>query len=241
MVGIDSRQIRQKTTRRCKESGFRFAEMLPVRDPADSRLRPLEEIVARLAALTQLCLYVSASPELHPTNRIQRFFKEHDLERHLTGEEASVLAQHRDEARNAHVDSIGWKMENAWPLGWIAGFDAEPLIDGQMIDSDLIQLLRTEFVPTDLNDFALRSAEYSSRPLTKIVQLEDLFYCVHNAVRSAQFPMRPPRWKFWCRRLPTVPTEFDPITNGGVIHERRHALTWALSPGVEWDDTDLST
>jgi hypothetical protein len=23
--------------------------------------------------------------------------------------------------------------------------------------------------------------------------------------------------------------------------ERRHALTWSLSPGVDWDDTDLST
>jgi hypothetical protein len=42
-------------------------------------------------------------------------------------------------------------------------------------------------------------------------------------------------------RFITVPADFDPIANGGVIHERRHALTWALAPGVSWDDIDLST
>ena len=62
-----------------------------------------------------------------------------------------------------------------------------------------------------------------------IIKMEDLFYCVHNAVRSAQLGRR------------TVPSNFDPIGNGGVIHERRHSLTWMLSKGIEWDDTDLST
>ncbi len=56
-----------------------------------------------------------------------------------------------------------------------------------------------------------------------------LFYCLHNAVRSAQ-----------CGD-DTVPPGFDPIGNGGVVHERRHSLTWMLSKGIEWDDTDLST
>ena len=32
-----------------------------------------------------------------------------------------------------------------------------------------------------------------------------------------------------------------PWLGTGVIHERRHALTWATSPRVKWDDTDLST
>ncbi len=39
----------------------------------------------------------------------------------------------------------------------------------------------------------------------------------------------------------TVPKGFHPIAGTGVIHERRHALTWATSPRVKWDDTDLST
>jgi hypothetical protein len=48
----------------------------------------------------------------------------------------------------------------------------------------------------------------------------------HNAVRSAQLGED------------TVPEGFHPIANGGVIHERRHALTWAISPGVSWEKTE---
>ena len=63
----------------------------------------------------------------------------------------------------------------------------------------------------------------------KLMQKEDLFYCLHNAVRSAQLGSE------------TVPNGFDPMGNGGVIHERRHSLTWMLSKGISWEETDLST
>lgn len=38
-----------------------------------------------------------------------------------------------------------------------------------------------------------------------------------------------------------VPQGFHPVADGGTIHERRHSLTSVLSPGVAWEDTDLST
>jgi hypothetical protein len=38
----------------------------------------------------------------------------------------------------------------------------------------------------------------------------------------------------------TVPAGFHPIGGTGVVHERRHALTWLLSRDA-WDETDLST
>lgn len=63
----------------------------------------------------------------------------------------------------------------------------------------------------------------------KLMEKEDLFYCLHNAVRSAQLGGE------------TVPDGFHPVGNGGVIHERRHSLTWMLSKGVDWEETDLST
>lgn len=62
-----------------------------------------------------------------------------------------------------------------------------------------------------------------------VLKKEDLFYCLHNAVRSAQLGRK------------TVPLNFDPIMNGGVIHERRHSLTWMVSKDIDWDETDLST
>ena len=72
-------------------------------------------------------------------------------------------------------------------------------------------------------------ARAQPRSFQEVLELEDLFYCAHNAVRSAQLGRA------------TVPDDFDPISDGGCVHERRHALTWLLSPGVDWDDTDLGT
>ena len=86
-----------------------------------------------------------------------------------------------------------------------------------------------DWLPDNAVQCAKLSDDIKLRDPVEVHNLEDLFYCAHNAVRSAQ------------QGSETAPPEFDPIVNGGCIHERRHALTWVLSPGVEWDDTDLST
>lgn len=78
-------------------------------------------------------------------------------------------------------------------------------------------------------DDVARVARCTPRKDAEVDALEDLFYCAHNAVRSAQLGHD------------TVPPGFHAVVDGGVVHERRHALPWALSLGVAWDDTDLST
>ena len=70
----------------------------------------------------------------------------------------------------------------------------------------------------------------NTQAIEDIVRMEDRFYLAHNAVRSGQ-----------TGEAGMLPAGFDPIGDGGAIHERRHSLTWALSPGTAWDDTDLST
>jgi hypothetical protein len=60
--------------------------------------------------------------------------------------------------------------------------------------------------------------------------VEDIFYCVHNTARSAV--LGNPQF---------APEGFHAVIGCGIVQERRQALTWALSPGVEWDDTDVST
>ena len=70
----------------------------------------------------------------------------------------------------------------------------------------------------------------SLRSNGRVNALEDYFYCAHNAVRSAQ--VGSPE---------TVPVDFDPMVHGGAVHERRHGHAGCVSPGVGWDDTDLST
>ncbi len=104
------------------------------------------------------------------------------------------------------------------------GFEEEPPVDQGMIREETIRAL-FDFVPSfdqTLDDWL---AGCTLRPDAEVDALEDLFYCAHDAVRSAQLGGD------------TVPPGFHPIADGGVLHERGHASTWALSPGVAWDDT----
>jgi len=159
-------------------------------------------------------------------DKILTFINKNNLNDFMDEEEKEILNTSRDDeqARN----SIGWKFENAWPLAWYFGYK-EPDIMGQMMSGDQMQDILKDFsCPMDENveDWIKNKETISEEKLT---QKEDLFYCLHNAVRSAQMGRE------------TVPSGFDPMGNGGVIHERRHSLTWMLSKGINWEDTDLST
>lgn len=121
------------------------------------------------------------------------------------------------------------EMENMWALAWVLGFDpAPPFFQGQL-PNDIKDRMIFEFLP--FLDVRISNFVETRRPRSpdEVGELEDVYYCTHNAVRSAQMGED------------TVPQEFHPIRDGGATHERRHALTWSLSPGTDWDDTDLST
>jgi hypothetical protein len=140
----------------------------------------------------------------------------------MSPEERTIWKQKR-KAAHAHVDTIGWRLENMWALAWVLGFEPAPAVDGKMIDDTVIGPLITEFCP------ALAGGPPKVRKLDAVAAAEDLFYCAHNAARNITFSGS------------AAPKGWHPVASGGVIHERRHALTWCLSPGVDWDDTDLST
>jgi hypothetical protein len=228
---MDFAAIRTHSTRAAHAAGFAFAQWLPLGERA--QVRPIDEIIDRLAALSRLCAHVLAPLQGVPDSRIAGFVEQHNLQPAFTPEEWAIMQLPRPQAQQAHRGTIGWTFENMAPLAWALGHPIEPGIDGELVEGDA---LLHEFVPMDSDAFD--RSEYTLRSAADIVELEDLFYCVHNAVRCAQLP--PKRRLF--RKPPTfVPEGFDPLVHGGAIHERRHALTWMLSPGVPWDQTDLST
>ena len=210
-----------------KATGFRPAEWLPeIRSEIQVGLRPVPEIAGRFAALGVLVFWVAGTEEQAPAVKLTDFARANSLEEHLTDDEKPLLKEPRSVA-HAQIDTIGWKIENLWALAWILGFDPPPSLDG-IVKDDMVGRVMA-FVPAPpcaLEDFISSCAV---RPYEEVDQMEDLFYCAHNAVRSAQLGSN------------TVPDGFDPLTDGGAIHERRHSLTWALSPGTSWDETDLST
>lgn len=208
--------------------GFRPARWLP-KPNLDAQLRPVKEIASRLMALAALFTWVSAPKDAVPAERLSQFIQRNHLRRGLTDEETAILTSPRNQARKDHLAEIGWKLENMWPLAWILGFEPEPAIEASQIDTAVSRPMMFEFLPGldgTLADLATRSRV---RPREEVIALEYRFYCAHNAVRSAQLGED------------TVPEGFHPIMHGGAVHERRHALTWSLSPGTPWDETDLST
>ena len=205
----------------CLNAGFRPSNSLPTEFE-----RPSIEIAQRLNAIKALILWLMVPKENLADSTILDFIEKNNLKTFMTDEEIETLDLARDDeqARNA----IGWKFENAWPLAWYFGYK-EPDIDGQMMSGEQMQEILMNFscpLEENVEDW-IKDKQTISEDI--LIQKEDLFYCLHNAVRSAQFGRE------------TVPNGFDPMGNGGVIHERRHSLTWMLSDGTSWNETDLST
>jgi hypothetical protein len=209
------RKVRSKNLSHLNSLGFEVALSLPLRSGL-SGFRPKEDIVARLGALEVLYTWVSRPGVSLEPNTLAMF---RDW---LTPDEQEILNLRRTEATDQFENTIGWKLENMWPLAWVLGFEHTPEVNGDEITSRTRDLILNHFMPAFATKFELRSRDEPT-------ELEDLFYCAHNAARSAQLGGD------------TVPEDFDPVFHGGVIHERRHALTWCLSKNDSWEETDLST
>lgn len=224
---VDLSAFRQQQIEGLAEAGFRVSRGLPLSDR--SALRPIPEIARRLMAIKCLMAWVCVPKEQCANAEVQTCVSANRLASSFGDAEKRVLQTPRQQAQAEHMDDIGWTFENAWPLAWILGYEQTPEYWGVMLDAPQIRDLLLTFTPGLGVDLEAWCADLTPVPALEVVYLEDTFYCLHNAVRSAQLGGE------------TVPPGFDPSGNGGVIHERRHALTWALSPGVRWDETDLST
>ncbi|RYX92392.1 DUF4272 domain-containing protein, partial [bacterium] len=219
-------EMREKNYCKLAEHGFKCALWLPIN--SDSKLRPMIEIASRLYALNALVMWVTLPEDFIPTDALTKLIEKQNIHQWLTEEESEILKLSREEAKEEHLDSIGWKFENMWPLAWILGFKTPPLFYIGMIPEEISTEMLLQFIPENQGPEQIL-AKNMFHTEDEIIEMEDLFYCAHNAIRSAQIGNK------------TVPPRFHPVRDGGAIHERRHALTWSLSPEVSWEETDLST
>lgn len=207
--------------------GFSPAKWLPLERGREGGPRPPKEIAQRLCGLAALFFYVVAPPKHFPDDELRRRLDADALLEQLTPHEHEMLALPRARASADLGGTIGWHLEQMWPLAWALGFEPPPAVGAAMIPDEVVEAV-LDFTSGRLGVDAL-VGRAKARSLADVAALEDLFYCAHNAVRSAQLGHD------------TVPKGFDPKVDGGVIHERRHALSWVMTPGVAWDDVDLST
>ncbi len=212
--------------------GFLPATSLPTlnqRRGISGKLRPKRDVLDRL-----LCNYVSVMWVIMPEDKLPAetiitLIDKLKLTSQMTTFEKEILETERTTARKKYVDSINWKMESMNALAWALGANLMLDVNQEQMGTSRIQIIGQflELVWLD-KDVFLKGV--SLKPLSEIIQMEDIFYCAHNAVRSARTGSEG-----------VVPKDFHPIHKGGMIHEKRHVLTWLLSPSVKWADTDLST
>jgi hypothetical protein len=226
-MDIDLTNQRQAILKVLGGQGFIVSPALPVRK--SFQLRPAEEIGRRLWAIKALILWVCFEERDLASEKVHHYIKANGLQHYLSKKETAIWQMPRDEANKHHLPDIGWSMEGAWSLAWMLGYKSAPDHAGFMIDDEHIKSIFYEFIPPITAGFMDWLGVKTMAKFEDIVFMEDIFYCVHNAARSAVIG-----------RAGTVPEAFHPIINGGVIQERRKALTWALSAGSKWDDTDVS-
>lgn len=216
--------MRLKTVSICIDAGYKPSRSLPT--SWDRQLRPALDIAGRLHAIKALVIWLMVPPENVSSDMILNFVDQNNLRDFMTEDELVILTSSRDdqELRNA----IGWKFENAWPLAWYFGYET-PEITGSMMSGEQMQDILVNYTCSLDGHIVEWCTTQNIVSEETLIEKEDLFYCLHNAVRSAQLGRD------------TVPQGFDPIGNGGVIHERRHSLTWMLSKDIKWEETDLST
>lgn len=225
--------VRKASVARLSKAGFTVASTLPTtahRRGLPGKLRPVEEIASRALALKALFMWVSAPEEYISSRELIGFIERNKLRKSLTAEEAAILELSRIDAQQQHGNGIGWKLENLWALCWALGFKTEPDPTMGQLPNEVTDAFLLDFLPNPDSDLQDLVKKAKARSADEIIALEDLFYCSHNAVTSAQ-----------TGATECVPEGFHPLRDGGAIHERRHSLTWILSPKTEWDDTDLST
>lgn len=206
--------------------GFVVSSRLTV-ERQRQQLRPVYELALRMRAIELVFAWVAIPDSIAPTAKLRAALEDRDLARAMTPGELAICHRERAAARAAYGDAIRWRIEAMWPLAWIFGCEPAPALDGVPLDDRLFRRITLELLPPLAVPLARWAAGARVRPTADVVALEDRFYCCHDAVQRAQLGDA------------TVPAGFHPVVHGGVIQERRHALTWALSPGIAWDDTDL--
>ena len=221
-----SDSVRARNHQRAQALGLTVSVGLPVNTARAAR--PAREIALRIVALKVLIGYVAMPPEALPTATIQAQIQRLRLGAWFAPDERAIMQTQRSQAHQTHLDTIGWSIESLAVLCWCLNA-AAPMDGGvePLSDENSLRVVMKVAPPVSGDVDAWLNAA-ALRDLDPIHEMEDLYYCLHNAARNAQL-------------TPGSAPGFQPERHGVVIQTRRRALTRVFSPGVAWADTDAST
>ncbi len=182
-----------------------------------SQVRPKPEIVRRLMATLAAFAWVCAPDEIVHDETVMRYIQENELnDGTFSLPEAKWIATPRNLARQFAVEA-GWMTEYMWSLAWLLGYPPTPNPCPEQVTQEIIVALRDGFLGGFDSGFDELMNTTRVRSLESIITLEDLLYCAHNAM-----------------------FRIGNVDSTRIVQERRHSLTWSLSPGVTWEQTDVT-
>ena len=204
-----------KTEKLLKSLGVPILEQLPLIDEEhEVKLRTAQEVARRILILDYLN-YVADEPD--SKQEVIDFLKEQNLYKSISDEEKQLF---KCELTEQDRINISWRSEAILALLWAIGKVDElemPVEETQV--SEWLDLLPD--LMTDSKEF-IDSALL--RPIPEILDLLDLTYRIHWAVRNAEL-----------NNLDAV--NFD----AGIIQERHYALNWLTYYNDDWDDVVTDT
>lgn len=173
--------VRLENVAICLNAGFVPSRSLPTQ--LERQLRPKIEIAKRLNAIKAMVLWLMIPAKDLADKDILHFVESNELYLFMTEDEKQIFHSSRED--EALRNAIGWKFENAWPLAWYFGY-VPPDISGQMMTGEQMQeiVFKYKCPLTEKIEDWLGTKEVV--PEEELRKHEDLFYCLHNAVRSAQ-------------------------------------------------------
>lgn len=219
----ESAEPRARNIEFARSFDLEVSAALPRRSMAEAR--PVMEVALRAVALQGLIGYVTAPAEVLSTASIQAIVQQQRLGAWLTADERAVFQVPRGRVQEHHASTIGWSIETLATLCWSLGADLALGADiAPLGGEDCLRVVRTH-APDLAGDVRQWLQSATLRAQAELVAMEDMYYCLHNGVRNAVLGRRAGLAQ----------------ERAKVIEVRRHALTWILSPGVVWSDTDVST
>jgi len=210
--------MRERHLELLRDIGLIAADWMPTAaERITPTLRPRAEIVRRLMAAYATTAWVCAPADSVPNDQIKNYIARNGLKRNsFSTREAEWIQTPRSQVAE-FVHQAGWITENLWGLAWLLGYPLTPNPCAEQASEEILGPLR-EFLGRFDCSFDELMTKTQLRPIARIIALEDFLYCAHNAYQNT-----------------------GDVSAIGVVQERRQPLTWALSPGVAWDDTDVST
>jgi hypothetical protein len=181
----------------------------------DSKIRSAQDIVKRILVLTYLC-YISNVEE--DRLEIIEYLKKEDLWNSVTNDEQRLFLKKKLTEKDRI--NISWRSEGVWLLLYTINKVEKLELPQQEIEMNSIFDKIPDFM-TDTKEFIKLA---TIRPVAEILDLSDLIYRIHWALRNVELNNPPP---------------ID--VNSSIVFERHYAINWVIDSSISWDNITTDT